>query len=117
MNIIEVKDTKLLDEFYEDWDLTFIGCTTDDENMKFLINWFEEHNCKMKQENIYVVKGKLMNDYYHLTGDNAYPNDLNIVVVKQKDLSNPENIIIPRFAIGGRWFTDVVDNNARRERD
>lgn len=38
MNIIEVKDTKILDEFYEDWDLTFIGCNTDDENIKFLIN-------------------------------------------------------------------------------
>lgn len=25
-------------------------------------------------------------------------------------------VAIPRFAIGGRWFDDVVDNNIRRER-
>lgn len=26
-------------------------------------------------------------------------------------------LAIPRFEVGGRWFDDVVDNNARREKE
>lgn len=117
MNIIEVNDTKYLDEFYNDWDLTFVGTTIDDENLLFLKNWFEEYNCKMLKEDFYVINGKLMNDYYNLTGNNQYPNNLNILVVKQKDLENVNNIVMPRFELGGRWFTDIVDNNEMRERE
>ena len=116
MNIIEVNDTKLLDEFYEKWSLTFEGTTIDDSNLNWLINWFKEHNCNMIKENFYVIKGRMMNDYYHLTGDNAYPDNINILVIKLEDLDNPDDIYRPRFEIGGRFFNDVCDNNARRER-
>lgn len=115
MNIIEVTDKNILDEFYEKSALTFEGTTIDDENLKWLINWLKEHNCEMIKEDFYVISGKTMNNYYHLTGDNAYPDSLTILVIKLEDLSNPDNIYIPRFEIGGRFFTDIVDNNARRE--
>ena len=48
MNIIHVEDTKILDEFYDNWDLTFEGTTTDSDNLKFLIDWFKKHNVNMK---------------------------------------------------------------------
>lgn len=117
MNIIEVTDTNLLDEFYEKWSLTFEGTTVDEENFKWLINWFEKYDCKMLKEDFYVIKGKLMDDYYGLTDENAYPYDCNIVVIKLEDLSNPEKIYVPRFEIGGRFYNDVIDNNLRREQN
>ena len=116
MNIIEVDDPKKLDEFYEKWSLTFEGTTVDDENLTWLINWFKDHNCNMKKENFYVVSGKMMNEKYHLTGNNKYPNNLTILVILLEDLDNVEAIAMARFEIGGRWFTDIVDNNINRER-
>jgi hypothetical protein len=47
-----------------------------------------------------------------LSGDNAYHNNLNIVSVTN---INPMPIALARFEVGGRWFDDVVDNNAMRE--
>jgi hypothetical protein len=53
-----------------------------------------------------------MNTYYGLKGSNAYPNDLTIVSVTD---INQIKIAWARFGVGGRWFDDIVDNNARRE--
>lgn len=104
-----------IDELYNGSALTFEGTTVDDDNLKWLINWFESYDCKMINEDFYVITGKQMNEKYHLTGDNAYKNELTILCIKLDDLSNVKNIIMPRFEIGGRWFDDVVDNNISRE--
>lgn len=117
MNIIMCESSDI-DVLYDEWALAFEGTTLDDENLKWLIRWIENHNCKMIREDFYVITGKLMNEKYNLTGDNAYPNDCNILCIKQSDLTNVDGIIIPRFEIGGRWITDVINNNlAREERD
>ena len=63
----------------------------------------------------YILSGKAMNDGYGLTGSNRYPDDLNILVVPLDAFKDPARIVLPRFQLGGRWFDDVVDNNARRE--
>lgn len=115
MNVIEVKDPKMLDQFYEDWSLTFEGAVPSDENLAAIKKWLENHRCPLLKEDFYVIEGHLMNEYYHLTGTNAYEHNLPIVVILLTDLSKPENIFMDRFEIGGRWFTDIVDNNARRE--
>lgn len=55
----------------------------------------------------YLTKGKVMNELCHLTGDNAYPDDLNIFsVLPFKGLA---------MQYGARWMDDIIDNNARRE--
>ena len=56
-----------------------------------------------------------MNTKYGLTESNAYPDNLNILSIKLEDLKDPNKLAIPRFEIGGRWFNDIVDNNARRQ--
>ena len=57
-----------------------------------------------------------MNREYNLTGTNAYPEkDCTLVCIKLTDLVKPLALTMPRFQVGGRWFDDVVDNNARRE--
>lgn len=115
MNIVNCEFNDL-DELYEKSALTFEGTIVDDENLNWLIEWFEEHNCKMLKENFYVISGRQMNQKYHLTGSNAYPDSLTILCVKLEDLSSVKNIVIPRFELNGRWFNDVVDNNLRREK-
>ena len=35
--------------------------------------------------------------------------------MENKKILRVGKIAIPRFQIGGRWFNDIVDNNARRE--
>ena len=71
---------------------------------------FEEalKECGGENAKGYLIKGKDMNAHYHLTGTNAYPDDLNIFAIYPfKGLA---------MMYGARWFTDVVDNNTRREK-
>ena len=56
----------------------------------------------------YIYLGSQVNDYYRLTGDNAYPKDLNFLTIK--------NYYGKKLQVGARWFDDIVDNNLRRER-
>lgn len=56
----------------------------------------------------FLTKGKVMNELCHLTGDNAYPDDLNIFSIKDfKGLA---------IYFGARWMDDIIDNNARRQK-
>ena len=55
----------------------------------------------------YVTTGKVMNEICHLTGNNAYPDDLTIFSIdKFKGLA---------IMFGARWLDDVISNNADRE--
>lgn len=55
----------------------------------------------------YVTTGKVMNEICHLTGHNAYPDDLTIFSIdKYKGLA---------IMVGARWMDDVISNNADRE--
>ena len=54
-----------------------------------------------------------MNAYYHLSDDNQYPNDLGIFFI---DWSNfDRSFKASEYKGNFRYFSDVVDNNARRE--
>ena len=50
-----------------------------------------------------------MNKHYGLTGSNAYPDDITIVVIPE--YYNP----IVKLQLGARWFDDIVYNNAIRQ--
>ncbi|MDY2735827.1 hypothetical protein [Intestinibacter sp.] len=55
----------------------------------------------------YVTKGKVMNEICHLTGSNAYPDDLTIFSIdKYKGLA---------IMVGARWMDDILSSNADRE--
>ena len=115
MNIIKVTTKAQLDELYKDWSLTIEGLSPEEKNLKELLDWVKELT-PIKREDVYTVEGSVMNREYHLTGTNAYPDtDCTLVCVKLADMEHPKTVSIPRFQIGGRWFTDIVDNNARRE--
>lgn len=112
MNIIRVNDKEVLDELYQDSALTIVGLC--EESISDLISWIKKYT-DMSSETVYIIKGILMNTEYSLTGDNRYQDDLTLACVKLSDMRNPMAVAIPRFSIGGRWFDDIVDNNARRE--
>lgn len=57
----------------------------------------------------YVYKGKMMNDIYGLTDDNAYPDDLTFISIP--NYYNP----IVKLKLGARWFDDIVANNSIRQ--
>lgn len=115
MKITTVEDKSGLDALYKDSALTFLGITRD--SIPDVLQWVKQYTefKKPDEEEVFVVSGETMNVFYGLTGINQYVPHLNIVCVKLSDLKNPLKLAIPRFAVGGRWFDDIVDNNARRE--
>ena len=91
------------------------------ESIPDLANWLvEEAGSLTKEEaeekDAIVFSGKQLNTLWGLTGDNRYPDNLTIICVSLEGLRNIPKLSIRRFAVGGRWFTDVRDNNLRRER-
>ena len=109
---IVVTNRTTLDELYNNSALTIEGLA--EKAIPDFLDWIEGYT-PIKNKVVYIIKGGVMNMAYHLTGSNAYPEELNIISVKLDDLENPMKVAIPRFEIGGRWFDDIVDNNTRRE--
>lgn len=111
MEIIEVTTKDQLDKLYKGSALTFEGVIPSEapkyrDYFKNLTNIDESKPC-------YHIKGKVMNEVYGLTGSKAYNDELNIICFPLDTFENVGKIIIARFQIRGRWFDDVVDNNAR----
>lgn len=107
METIVVNSVEILNELYEDWAFTLEGLSPDDGEKLF--NWIEQYT-PVKQRRLYVINGSYMNDAYGFTDDNAYDDDTTICCVRLADIEDANVIAIPRREIGGRWFTDVVDN-------
>jgi hypothetical protein len=115
MNKIQVTDRATLDALYKDSAFTIEGLAPDDESLGKLAEWVKRLT-SFKREDFYIIEGRTMNREYNLTGTNAYPEtDCTLVCIKLTDLVKPLALTMPRFQVGGRWFDDIVDNNARRE--
>ena len=59
--------------------------------------------------------GKEMNDTYSLTDKNRYPDNFTFLAFSLDGL-NVSKLAMIKLRLGDRWFDDIVDNNARRER-
>ena len=116
MNTIKVETKSQLDELYRDDAFTIEGLLANDENLDDLAEWIKHLTAFKGEETAYIIEGGVMNREYNLTVTNAYPDtNCTIVCVKLSDLEKPMALMIPRFQVGGRWFSDVVDNNLGRE--
>lgn len=102
----------IFDRLYDHEALTAEGMIiANDQDLEKVNNWFRINSkCNASNVNIYIIKGKAMNTFYHLTGDNAYKDDLTIVCIDWVE-HNAKSL----YKGVWRWFSDVVDNNARRE--
>jgi hypothetical protein len=116
MKIINTFTEEQLNELYNESALTWEGLSTSEDNLNAVMEWLEDHKAIIEgvEPIFHITTGRLMNKCYGLTGDNAYPNDLNIVSVTN---INQMAIVLKRFEVGGRWFDDIVGNNARRENE
>ncbi len=113
----KVTTKEQLDELYNCSALTFTGVIANEQNLKYIENWIKEYSEVSNPLTMHIISGKVMNNNYNLTGSNAYPNHLTLISIKTNDIKNLDAITIPRFKMGGRWFDDIVDNNAMREKD
>ena len=112
---INVISKAQLDELYKGSALTFEGFSADDENIDKFVKWLKEHSEISNPLPIHIISGQTMNINYGLTGSNKYKDDLTIVSIKNEDIKDLSAFIIPRLKFGGRWFDDIVDNNATVE--
>lgn len=107
-----------LDYLYDQSALTFEGTVCDEDNLDYIFNEFKEIDAGPKKDfKFYIIKGKLMNEKYQLTGDNRYPNDLTILSIPLDYFENYSVLVTWRIQYDGRWFSDIVDNNSRREKE
>lgn len=109
MEIVHVKTEEELEYLYKDGSLTLEGLREDyiPDFMDFL-----KENTTVHRERVFLISGSFMNNKYGLTGKNAYKQDCNIVCVSSEDIDESP-IIIKKYEIDGKWFNDIVDNNAR----
>jgi hypothetical protein len=114
--VVQATD-KDLDFFYEDWSLTVEGLSTEQESLDDYYDVLSEFTALKPDFKFFVIEGWLMNLKYGLTGTNAYPDHCHIVVAPNGQFEDIGKVAIPRFAWGGRWFNDIVDNNAVRQRE
>lgn len=99
--IIEVTTKEQFNFLYENWAMTWEGLVEED----FTRAMKEAGDTGVKG---YLITGEQMNKMYNLRGSNAYPKDLNIFAIY------PFRGLAMMY--GARWFTDIVDNNRRRNK-
>lgn len=100
MEIINVETKEQLKALYDCSAMTWEGLV--EEDFETALNICGEEGAKG-----YVTKGRVMNEICHLTGRNAYSDDLSIFSIdKSKGLA---------IIYGARWMDDIITNNADRE--
>ncbi len=115
MEILKIDSVKKCESLRSGSAFTIEGINTSSDSLGQLRDWINTYTL-MKNERFHVISGGDMNKWYQLSGDNAYPDDLNIVCVKLEDIEDVSKIVTARFSVGGRWLDDVIDNNLRREK-
>lgn len=87
-------------------------------SIQYFVNWISDLAGTVNDEvEVYLIKSKKLNKAWSLTGDNRYPDDLNIVAVSFDEIDKPGKLAIPRFSVDARWWSDVLSNNLRREKE
>lgn len=84
-----------------------------DKTAKIICDYFSKKPGCARHINMYYCSGKDLNTYYHLTGDNAYDDDLGIFFIDWSNFGS--NFDAAENKGKFRYFSDVVDNNAGRE--
>lgn len=110
--VVMVTTKKQLNELYGNSAITVEGLC--EETIPKWLLWLRERGISTEGVEVWITKGKVMNENYGLTDYNAYPDDLTIVSLLNIDLSK---LVVMRFGFGGRWFDDIVDNNDRRQKE
>ena len=111
MNFVKLENSDKFEEFENGSALTFTGIIP--EEAQEYVDYFKDYSEVDETVDAYIFEGKLMNEHYNLAGNVRYKNDLHFLVVPLDAFKNVEKVALERFQIGGRWFDDIVANNAR----
>ncbi len=99
-DIITITTKEELKDLYDKWAMTWEGLREEDFELAM-------RECGGEGVKGYLIKGIIMNEICHLSGRNAYSENLNIFAIYPfKGLA---------MMVGARWMTDIIDNNADRE--
>ena len=120
---VQKRDYRLMEATEEDLGflygqsaLTWEGVLPDEGVLDSIFDAFREIGAEpVEGLRFYAVSGGLMNAAYGLTGSNAYKAELSILSIPLDDFGNYRPLVMWRMNNGGRWFDDIVDNNAWRE--
>ena len=99
---------------------TWEGMDLGDENLAAVAQVLcDEKLVKGGKESIYAYtwSGRLMNEIYGLTGDNAYPDDLPFLSFELDSFDGEGNLNVFKMMVGARWLDDIVRNNELNEQE
>lgn len=110
VQVPENRTDEFLDQFFNTSAFTFEGIDiTNKKSNNQLEKALREAGYDKDEILTYWFTGDVMNSKYHLTGDNAYPDDLTFLVI-------PEFYNVQfKLLTQARWFDDIVQNNAYRQ--
>lgn len=85
-------------------------------SIPFFVNWVSDNAGTLHDIiEVYLIKGDLLNRAWSLTGDNCYPDDLNVVAIPFPEIYKPGSLAVKRFEVGARWWSAILENNLKRE--
>ena len=118
MSKCKIKELKLEDLDLLDQTEAIVIEGLEEGSVPYFVNWASDLAGTVNDvTEVYEVKGSVLNEAWSLTGSNRYPDDLNIVAITFEQLAYPNHLAIPRFNVGGRWWSDIKANNLRREKE
>ena len=99
------KEVEMIGEFFAKSAFTIEGVKLESKGLKELEKLLRDTGYTEPHFVAYWFTGDVMNNMFGLTESNAYPEDLNFLVIP--NYYNP----IVKLQIGARWFDDIVCNN------
>lgn len=126
VKVPEKQAERMLFEFVNNQDMAFEGMSEGDKglfgsklraSMKDWEQKFRDAGYNQKHFIVYYTTGKVMNDTFHWTGDNAYPDDYKVFIVPH--FHNPAVKYTYNKAMGDdhfcRWFSDIFFSNCIKQ--
>lgn len=113
IKIPEARVAEYFTKFINESVLTYVGLSIhtreDKEHLKKFEEIVRDTGFNEPELLLYYTDGRTMNNFFGLTGSNAYIDDLTIVFVPGVyDIGF-------KMASGGRWFDDIVSNNSIKQ--
>ena len=108
---IRTVGSEMFQQFYDGSYCTMIGAGSTDGHK----DWFDGINKALKEDKIgqiktlYVFKGKDMDNFFGLTGDNRYQDDLTFICFPLDGL-DIGRLAMFKLKSELRWFDDICDN-------
>lgn len=114
--LIEANETQI-EELRNKSAFTFIGAGGNLDEWMVGINDVLKQNGINQVSTFYTWKGKVMNDMYELTWNNAYQDDITFLAfdITEIPMDQIGKLSMLKIQYGARWLDDIVDNDLARE--